>query len=55
MRDFERNGLNLPEEDRDEVRALQKEIAEKERNANDNINSDNTKEEVEEKFLEGLP
>lgn len=48
VRDFERNGLKKSEEERVVIQKLQKEIADLERNAGNNINEDKTKVEFEE-------
>ena len=55
IRDFERNGLSLPDAERDAIKQLQKEIADIERTASNNINEDKTKVEFPEAELEGLP
>lgn len=53
--EFERNGLSLPEEKREQIKALMTKIADIERDASNNINEDKTKIEFDEKDLEGLP
>ena len=52
--DKERNGLGLPEEQREAVAAVKKEIADLERKASQNINEDKTKVECAITDLDGL-
>ena len=47
--------MGLPEEEREKIKVLKTQISDLERDASNNINSDQTKVEFEEKDLEGLP
>lgn len=47
--------MGLPEAEREKIKVLKTQISDLERDASNNINSDTTKVEFEEKDLEGLP
>lgn len=55
VRDYKRNGLDQPSETRDKIKTIQKEIADLEREANQNMNEDVTKTSFKVEELEGLP
>ena len=55
LRDFDRNGMQFPEEKRQQIKTLLTQISDLERDCSNNINNDKTKCEFEEKDLEGIP
>lgn len=55
LRDFDRNGMQFPEEKRLQIKALLTQISDLERDCSNNINNDKTKVEFKEEELVGLP